>query len=250
MSEQATSSRWRRAIGELLVIVLGVLIALWAENWRESLQERALERTYLERLVGDLRRDTAAISEMMAITVERARHAQVVLSAISTGEIGVAPQEFVWAVEHASFWGYPYYSRSTFDDLMSTGNLFLIRDEQLKNAMSRYYSTIEGIVQFRDLYVPFQQELGRLLPDVLTLEQRYAVFDNLPDGYQSPFPWAQDLLEVDEADALQVLARLRRIEEMPTLYAAMARTQGRHHANQGRIRQAAIELLALAEGTS
>lgn len=55
---------------------------------------------------------------------------------------------------------------------MSTGYLYLIRDEQLKNATSRYYSTIERIVQCGDLYVPLQRDLGRLLADVLRLERR------------------------------------------------------------------------------
>jgi hypothetical protein len=239
--------RWRGALGELLIIILGVLIALWAENWREALQDRGLERTYLERLSGDLRRDTAEISEMMELTVGRARYAGIVLEALETGEPGVSPEEFIWAVEHASFFGYPAYSRATFDDLMSTGNLRLLRSDRVKEAMSLYYSEIDGITQFRDLYVPFQQALGRIIPQVLELEQRYAVFDNLPVDYESPFPWAHGASPPtgDEADA--VLDRLRSFDEVPSLYAAMARTQGRHHANQARLRNAAIALLGLIE---
>ena len=114
MPEERAAPRWRRALGELLIIIFGVLIALWAENWRQTLQDRGLERTYLERLAADLRRDTAEISEMMALTVGRARYAGIVLKALEEGEPGVSPDEFIWAVEHASFFGYPAYSRATF----------------------------------------------------------------------------------------------------------------------------------------
>ena len=36
MPEERAAPRWRRALGELLIIIFGVLIALWAENWRQS----------------------------------------------------------------------------------------------------------------------------------------------------------------------------------------------------------------------
>lgn len=247
MPEERAAPRWRRAFGELLIIIFGVLIALWAENWREALQDRRLEHAYLERLADDLRRDTAEISDMMAATVGRAEYAGIVLRALKEGEPGVSPDELIWAVEHASFFGYPAYSRATFDDLMSTGNLRLLRDDRIKEAISQYYSEIDGITQFRDLYVPFQQALGRIIPQVLELEQRFSAFDALPANYESPFPWAQDTIAATEEDAHEILDRLSSFDEAPSLYAAMARTQGRHHANQARLRDAAVALLGLIE---
>ena len=41
---------WRLAVGELLIVALGVLIALWADQAIQDRQEAALDVSYLERL--------------------------------------------------------------------------------------------------------------------------------------------------------------------------------------------------------
>jgi hypothetical protein len=46
---------WRRVLGELTLIVGGVLIALAVDSWREDYQERRQETAYLGQLLLDLR---------------------------------------------------------------------------------------------------------------------------------------------------------------------------------------------------
>lgn len=51
----ASSTVWKRAFGELVLIVGGVLIALALDSWREEQQERQQETAYLQQLLLDLR---------------------------------------------------------------------------------------------------------------------------------------------------------------------------------------------------
>ena len=168
---------WRYGVTELLIVVVGVLIALYADGWRQERQNRALEFEYLGRLAEDLRLDTAAVSNIMTLTEDRAGYGQTILSAFDTGLRSGSGLEFVRAVEWANYFSYPSYSRTTIDDLMSTGNLRLIRSTEVKDAVARYYAEIEWTEQFRDLYRPTQLALMQFIPEFIGLDQRYALFE-------------------------------------------------------------------------
>ena len=55
---------WSYALGELLIVTVGVLIALAVNNWNNERSERAQERDLVARLIadieGDLRRSTSS----------------------------------------------------------------------------------------------------------------------------------------------------------------------------------------------
>ena len=52
---------WRLAVGELVIVALGVLIALWADQAIQARQEVALAISYLEGLQTDIRADISAL---------------------------------------------------------------------------------------------------------------------------------------------------------------------------------------------
>lgn len=52
---------WRLAVGELVIVALGVLIALWADQAIQARQEADLAISYLEGLQTDVRADISAL---------------------------------------------------------------------------------------------------------------------------------------------------------------------------------------------
>jgi hypothetical protein len=52
-------------MGEFVVILLGVLVALAADRWNQSRLESLTEGLYLERLADDLRADSAIATEFL-----------------------------------------------------------------------------------------------------------------------------------------------------------------------------------------
>jgi hypothetical protein len=63
MSPRSRLPRFRVAMGEFLIIVAGVLIALLVDEWRSDRRDRTLEIQYASRLRLDLERDTARFAE-------------------------------------------------------------------------------------------------------------------------------------------------------------------------------------------
>jgi hypothetical protein len=76
---KSLSSHGSRVIGEIAVIVIGVLIALGVDSVVEMRNERKLERSYLQRLVQDLTADSAEYERQ--IESERSRGQQNATSA-------------------------------------------------------------------------------------------------------------------------------------------------------------------------
>jgi hypothetical protein len=138
------SSCFRRrtlnAVGQLLVIVLGVTLALAADSWRESRGEQRLEESFLDRLVGDLETQLAEFEESREEIEHVMAHGRAILpyargdgsrgSAI--GVIGSAYQASrsnatIELVDH------------TYVELLSTGGLGLITDQEIRAAVVNFY---------------------------------------------------------------------------------------------------------------
>ena len=65
LSEGKTGKYFKYAIGEIVLVVIGILVALGINNWNENRKDRNLERNYIQELKTDLRKDSTSISSML-----------------------------------------------------------------------------------------------------------------------------------------------------------------------------------------
>ncbi len=61
----------RYAIGEIVLVVIGILIALQINNWNEDNKERLVEKQRYQNLLNDLVNDEANIDQMMADLIQK-----------------------------------------------------------------------------------------------------------------------------------------------------------------------------------
>ncbi|HHM21015.1 MAG TPA: hypothetical protein ENJ20_03230 [Bacteroidetes bacterium] len=54
-------TNWRYALGELLIVIIGILIAFGLNNWAQGQKDKRLAATCLENIVGDLEADISQI---------------------------------------------------------------------------------------------------------------------------------------------------------------------------------------------
>lgn len=132
----------RRAVAEFGVIVAGVLVALAVDEWRESLRDRIAEVEYVERLVEDVRADTAELSSALVRGREKDVRLQRLIR-LSESDMG-DPEGVALAAEdldRSQGWGweYPTARRVTFEELLSVGGLGLIEDVRVREAINGYY---------------------------------------------------------------------------------------------------------------
>jgi len=141
----STRLNWRLLLGEFVVIVVGVLMALWVDQLREARVNAQLEVEYLESLVADLDADLAQFAETEAWMRRQEAAAATVLALYEGSPPTENVADLVAAVETAGWQYSPSITRNTLDDLRSTGNLRLIRGPELRRAIAAYYATVEEI---------------------------------------------------------------------------------------------------------
>ena len=132
----------RRGVAEFAVIVAGVLVALGVDEWRESLRDHTSETLYVERLIDDLRADTAELSGALVRGEEKdVRLRRLIgLSADDLNdEAGIRRAMEDLVRSQGWGWEYPTARRVTFDELLSVGGLRLVTDLQVREAISQYY---------------------------------------------------------------------------------------------------------------
>ncbi len=244
---------WRYAVGEFFIVVAGVLIALAADGWLNDQADRALEDEYLVALATDLASDTAELNTTVMLAARRAELGQHVLRAM-TGDTVLEPAYLATAVERSMYFAYPAYSRSTMSDLMSTGNLRLLRDQGLKRRLSEYYRSIDQMEQWSGNWRQIQMDLERHLPEILILDHRQSLLSNEApmDGMARPYarlPWAS-AFTVTESEGSEILARLREHPNVRPRIEGMVRIQAMQFIYLSGVRARAKETLDIVKAAS
>lgn len=139
----------RYAFGEIVLVVIGILIALQINNWNEDRKERRIEVRYLENLRADLKNDSLALLEIRAHRVNTAQAAKTLLEIANLGRIDDVYQvdSLYWAI---GIWWEFIPNDNTFQELISSGNLNIIRDEKIKKSLLKLSKDSEQIAVDRD----------------------------------------------------------------------------------------------------
>jgi hypothetical protein len=128
---------------ELVVVILGILIAFQIDRWAEDRRDREQEYDYLVRLKDDLLIEIQSIDR--AVEYAESRIAAVLLleevienPSIALEQPGAVPA----AIETATWRSFPQIDAFVYSELQSTGNLALIRSETLRRDLANHYSTL------------------------------------------------------------------------------------------------------------
>ncbi|MFC2128351.1 hypothetical protein ACFLRR_00610 [Bacteroidota bacterium] len=150
-------------LADLVVIVLGIIIALSLDAWWQEKQDRKLERKYLISLKVDLKADLFRISDLNDKTIRRIGHSTRILKHLNAkiehptvfnidsiylmksdsisqrGNLVEAISTIgkVWKLERFA---------PTYDELTNTGFLRLLTNDSLRLELRQYYLRIESSI--------------------------------------------------------------------------------------------------------
>lgn len=131
---------------ELVLIIAGVLAAITVENWRQSMQERSLERGYLVSLRNAVQADTAMFGVEIQKCFQKQKAAARLLQLTDKSE-PIVDEDFEQLVQAVIMGIDPFYTTVVFEDLRSTGRLQLITDEGLRNSIIEYYLAAQHLTE-------------------------------------------------------------------------------------------------------
>ena len=139
------------AIGEIFLVVLGILIALQINNWNENRKERKLEQDYYCRLKEDLQQDETHLARLIIENEERIKMSNTALYLLQ--QKNPYRKDVINALRGATirttFTFKP--TQAAYEDIKSSGKLNTLTDIKLKTQLINYYTTINGIANVVDV---------------------------------------------------------------------------------------------------
>lgn len=127
--------RWLAA--ELLIVILGVLIALAIDEWREDAENAAREAEYLTQLIRDLQ-STEELIETAKSSGSGPQGAARTLLAAFESEMRLDVAQTRKLMADMRFFYYPNPKISTADAMVLTGEFRLIKDRSIRTKVTDY----------------------------------------------------------------------------------------------------------------
>ena len=129
------------AIGEILLLVIGILIAVQIGNWNERRIERVEEREVLARISDEVTRHAEIISLIRSSALPDAQKALEYVTSVFNGAPIAEDSDFLNAVVRSGAFGYstPRLPITTYEELVNSGKLQLIETVDLRERISAYY---------------------------------------------------------------------------------------------------------------
>ncbi len=179
---------WTTVVVEFLLVVLGVLLALQVDNWNQERKDRALLDDYLIQLQADLRDDVRRAERRAEFTRELDARADYFRSVIDGSIEGPVDNDLlVGSILTAGYANLTLVNSQTYDELISTGNLRLFQDTDLKRHVVDYYARSESGTQWNNLIQSVQTDYRREIRNLLTAEQyRWARLSTREGGTDAP----------------------------------------------------------------
>ncbi len=134
------------AIGEIILVVIGILIALSINNWNEQKKEDALEQEYYCRLLEDVVQDDENVNDMITVAQYRLKAANQAIRLLknnNTNKTDVG-KELGSSIRGIASAFSP--NNSAFEDLKSGANLNIIKDKSVIKAINNYFKSVEGLL--------------------------------------------------------------------------------------------------------
>ncbi|MDG5491778.1 DUF6090 family protein [Psychroserpens sp. SPM9] len=138
-----TSKYFKYAVGEIILVVIGILIALQINNWNENRKLNLQEQTALNNIHRDFLKNKAILEDVKTSTELIMKHGVQILN--HTGSKTKPDSEDIfnsWLNELYN--STPYYPQNGFlDDLLSSGKLSIFKNAELRNLLSSWKPEVE-----------------------------------------------------------------------------------------------------------
>ena len=139
MEKGKTGKYFRYAIGEIILVVIGILIALSINTWNENNKSEKEAKFQLSKLRDNLKSDKAQLNEVISSNSTYTNNLIICVNVLSN-ETEIPKEEFFENFQQMSTTINFESTRGTFNGLISSGKIELINNQDLLDALFSYYN--------------------------------------------------------------------------------------------------------------
>ena len=166
METGKTGKYFKYAIGEIVLVVIGILIALSINNWNQLRKHTQLKKTYLDRLVTDIAQDTITINNVVLDIKKNQEIINVLIKSLGS-TINDTKLDLVLTDYFRTGWMIQEFipTNNTYTDLSQTGNMNIIKNAALIDQINEYYGWVKAVDNSNNVnknwITPFDLELSK-----------------------------------------------------------------------------------------
>jgi hypothetical protein len=139
LAENLKQQNWTAISIEFVLLVLGVFLGIQVANWNVERETRQKSAVFTERLKADLRGEDWTYQFLIAYNREVLANANRAVEALE-GRAALSDEALLVSAYRATQYRNRNQRGSTYDELISTGNIGLIRDPGLREPAIRLYN--------------------------------------------------------------------------------------------------------------
>ncbi|WP_411766428.1 DUF6090 family protein [Winogradskyella sp. A3E31] len=206
MEQNKTGRYLKYAIGEIILVVIGILIALQINNWNEQRKENIQEQAILKRLQKEFNSNKEQLQQKVTIRDRIIRNCTELLEYFNDPNEATLDSIIV---KHSRL-----MTPTSFDpiqnDLVSSGNIEILKSEELKQLLINWSTDVIQLQEVEQMFyryhennvVPYLDEIG------LQRNIMYAFWEDNPinllesKSYKNPISGKSKLFNTTKDDLL------------------------------------------------
>ena len=143
MSENKTGKYFKYAIGEIILVMIGILLALQVNNWNNNRIERNEEKEVIAKLHADFKENKKVLKEFL-IELNNQMNAQITLMKL----IGASKEELykhnLDSIFYISFGASEMaFADNTIKNIMQSGKLNILKNEKISDLLYKWNTLSE-----------------------------------------------------------------------------------------------------------
>ncbi len=200
ISKHVREQNWTAIVIDFVIVVIGVFVGIQVSNWNEYVTTQRKAEHFTARLIDDLRLEAWAYESLIEYYDDVLHNAERAIDAI-TGDNELSDEALLISAYRASNFGFNDRWRATFDELIATGEIGLINDEEvLATAIYVYNTPIFDIIMANGRNSEFRQIFRRTIPMNIQRE----LLNQCGDRYAAPLDYAAIVDYLDYECALNI----------------------------------------------
>lgn len=132
MEQNKTGKYFKYAIGEIILVVIGILIALQINNWNEHRKLKVKADIYVNKIINDLKVDTLNINKLIEKTEEYSQNIDNYYEYFNSKDsLNISIEKLIDSINKLDIRFLKYFPvNKTFKDMESSGSSDLLLDTQ------------------------------------------------------------------------------------------------------------------------
>ena len=180
---------WKEYLFEFVLVFTAVVLGFTADSFRENLEDKQKEKKYMLSLISDINGDYTLSTNLEAAIVRQIRQIDSLQTILVSNYLEFYPDTILkcYRLSSCLLTFYPeFFNERTINQLLSSGSMRLIRDQNIADSVMAYHSYIKFLDVQRQLYINSINNCSQSMYDIYDISFLRSAFDK--DGVLDYIP--------------------------------------------------------------